>query len=57
MKLKYDTVTEKIQFVDFRKLKPQDLMPLYSVTKAEIKESMFFVTVDGKILLNKKLRL
>lgn len=53
MKLKYDTAIEKIQVVDFRKLKPQDLMPLYNVSKAEIKDSMFFITIDGKVLLNK----
>lgn len=44
---------EKIQIIDFKKLKPADLMPLYSVTKSEIMESMLFATVDGKILLNK----
>lgn len=43
----------KIQLIDFKKLKPADLAPLYNVTKADIKNSMLFSTADGRILLDK----
>jgi len=44
-------LAEKIQLVNFKKLKEKDIAPLYN--KADIKNEIMLVTIDGRLLVDK----
>lgn len=47
-------MSDKVQLVNFRKFKPDELKTMFNASKKDIKINMFFVSCDGRIFINKK---